>query len=174
MKPIVQDAPGISYAVGRKAVGSPLAGPDRHHQPRDSCPRAYGYLDGPSSPRVERRQISTMSASGYRTKCWSLAGAGCRRSSVEYVFDGTLKSLINLYQTDPDSSYHKKQYAVRKNHDTLYRRIDGRHGHEQLADIKARLIIAWNKEWTDDGGSWRPATPSAAGCASCSASAPRS
>lgn len=67
------------------------------------------------------------------------------------VFDGTMRSLINCYQTDPDSSYHKKQYAVRKNHDTLLRRITERHGHEQLADIKARVMLMWDKEWTDEG-----------------------
>src|SRR5213075_217515 len=72
-------------------------------------------------------------------------------SGVSHVFNGTLGSLIKCYKTDPDSSYHKKQYAVRRNHDTLLRRITDRHGEKQLADIKARVLLAWDKEWTDDG-----------------------
>jgi hypothetical protein len=66
-------------------------------------------------------------------------------------FDGTMRSLINCYQTDPDSRYHKKRYATRRNNDTVLRRISQRHGHELLSDIKARTIISWYKEWSDDG-----------------------
>lgn len=66
-------------------------------------------------------------------------------------FDGSLASLINCYQTDPDSTYHKKRFAVRKNHDITLRRIAARHGTEQLSDIKARLLKAWHKEWSNDG-----------------------
>lgn len=67
------------------------------------------------------------------------------------AFNGTLKSLMNCYQTDPDSTYHKKRFRVRKNHDMTYRRMVERHGHEELADIKARLLIVWHKEWSDGG-----------------------
>jgi hypothetical protein len=67
------------------------------------------------------------------------------------VFDGTIKSLMNCYQTDPDSTYHKKRYAVRKNHDITYRKMVERHGHEDLADIKGRVLLAWHKEWSDGG-----------------------
>lgn len=66
-------------------------------------------------------------------------------------FDGTLRTLINCYQTDPDSRYHKKRYATRRNNDTVLRRIAERHGHEELSEIKARTLIAWQKEWSDDG-----------------------
>lgn len=70
---------------------------------------------------------------------------------VANPFDGTLRSLINCYQTDPDSTYHKKRFAVRKNHDALLRRIAERQGHEELRDIKARVLLAWHKDWSDDG-----------------------
>lgn len=67
------------------------------------------------------------------------------------TFNGTLRSLINCYQTDADSPYQKNRYHVRQNRDSLLRRINKRHGHESLSDIKARVLIAWHKEWSVDG-----------------------
>ena len=67
------------------------------------------------------------------------------------TFNGTLRSLINCYQTDADSPYQKNRYHVRQNRDSLLRRINKRHGHESLSDIKARVLIAWHKEWSADG-----------------------
>jgi hypothetical protein len=66
-------------------------------------------------------------------------------------FDGSLRGLVNCYQTDPDSTYHKKRYAVRKNHDITLRKIVLKHGDEQISDIKARLLLTWHKEWSNDG-----------------------
>src|SRR5580698_3404209 len=56
------------------------------------------------------------------------------------VFDGTLGSLINCYQTNPYSRYHKKRYSTRRNNDTVLRRISTRHGHEQLCNIRGLTI----------------------------------
>lgn len=67
------------------------------------------------------------------------------------AFDGTLKSLIQCYQTDPDSSYHKKRFLVRRNHTALLKRMIDRHGHEDLCDINARGLLAWHKEWSHGG-----------------------
>jgi hypothetical protein len=66
-------------------------------------------------------------------------------------FDGTLRTLISCYQTDADSTYHKKRYAVRKNHDMLLKRIVEKHGTEEIRDINARLLLAWHKVWSHDG-----------------------
>jgi hypothetical protein len=67
------------------------------------------------------------------------------------AFDGTLHTLINCYQTDPDSSYQKNRYKVRRNRDRMLRRLSNDYGHERLCDIKARMLLAWHKVWTDDG-----------------------
>jgi hypothetical protein len=67
------------------------------------------------------------------------------------VFDGSLKSLINCYQTDKDSTYHKKRFHVRKDHDHFLKRISNTYGHEYLADIRGRILLAWHKEWGNDG-----------------------
>lgn len=66
-------------------------------------------------------------------------------------FDGTLRSLINCYQTDPDSRYHKLRFKVRTNTDYKLRRLAEWHGDEDLGDIGGRTIIAWYKKWTQDG-----------------------
>lgn len=66
-------------------------------------------------------------------------------------FDGSLKSLINCYQTDPDSSYHKLRFQVRLNSDRLLKRLAADHGVEDLGDINGRTILAWHKVWTDGG-----------------------
>lgn len=66
-------------------------------------------------------------------------------------FDGTLRALVSCYQTDPDSTYAKKRYAVRKNHDAMLKRMVARHGDEHLSDIKGRLLLAWHKEWSHEG-----------------------
>jgi hypothetical protein len=67
------------------------------------------------------------------------------------AYEGSLKSLINCYQTDPDSPYRKLRFNVRRNVDNLLRRLVADHGNEDLGDIKGRTILAWYKEWTADG-----------------------
>lgn len=66
-------------------------------------------------------------------------------------FDGSLRSLINCYQTDPDSPYQKNRFYTRQGRDNMLKRIAKRHAHEELRDIKARVLLAWHKEWSADG-----------------------
>jgi hypothetical protein len=63
-------------------------------------------------------------------------------------FDGSLKSLVRCYQTDPDSTYHKLRYKVRLHSDSLCKRLITDHGHEDLGDIKGRTILSWHRTWT--------------------------
>lgn len=63
------------------------------------------------------------------------------------TYNGTLRSLIDCYQTDKLSTYHKLRYHVRVRHDQMLKRIVARHGHEEIADIKARVVIGWHQEW---------------------------
>jgi hypothetical protein len=66
-------------------------------------------------------------------------------------FTGSLKSLAGCYRTDVDSPYQKNRYHVRQNRDSLLRRIVARHGDVPLSEIKARLLVAWHKDWSHDG-----------------------
>lgn len=66
-------------------------------------------------------------------------------------FTGNLASLVHCYRTDGDSPYQKNRYHVRQNRDSMLRRITARHGDVNISDIKARLLLAWHKDWSADG-----------------------
>jgi hypothetical protein len=63
----------------------------------------------------------------------------------------TLSNLIDKYQTDDDSAFHKKQYESRQSKAALLKRIDKRFGDVMLAEITGRMILSWYKEWSDNG-----------------------
>jgi hypothetical protein len=66
-------------------------------------------------------------------------------------FTGTFKSLIECYQTDPDSTYHKLRYQTRFNSASLLRRLMVQHGDEELSIINARALLRWHEGWSKDG-----------------------
>lgn len=80
-----------------------------------------------------------------------LFSRGGMPTAVVTLFDGSLQSLINCYQTDPDSAYQKNRFYTRQNRASMLRRIAERHGDEELCDIKARVLLAWHKDWSDGG-----------------------
>lgn len=67
------------------------------------------------------------------------------------AFDGTLHALIHCYQTDADSPYQKNRYSTRKWRDALLKRMIAKYGDVKLSEIKARVLLAWHKDITDDG-----------------------
>lgn len=58
------------------------------------------------------------------------------------AYTGTIKSLIECYQTDPDSTWHTKRYHVRKNHAFTLKRIVRLYGEVEIGDINARWLLA--------------------------------
>jgi hypothetical protein len=67
------------------------------------------------------------------------------------VHGRTLAGLIHAYQTDPTSTYHGLRYHVRKNHESMLRRLSEQYGHTALSDIRARDIKLWHMGWSQDG-----------------------
>lgn len=63
----------------------------------------------------------------------------------------TLKQLIELYRSDPDSPFRKLSYQVRVKQDRVLTRISAEHGDHQLQSIKARTLLAWHKAWASGG-----------------------
>lgn len=63
----------------------------------------------------------------------------------------TVRNLIDKYQNDPDSAFHKKRYEARQGKAALLKRIDKRFGDVMLAEITGRMILSWYKEWSDGG-----------------------
>jgi hypothetical protein len=66
-------------------------------------------------------------------------------------YDGTLHSLIHCYRTDVDSPYQKNRYGTRRWRNNVLRRIIAKYGDTPLSEIKARVLLAWHKEYSDDG-----------------------
>lgn len=71
--------------------------------------------------------------------------------TIEATFDGTLRSLIAMYQIDPMSTYHKLRYNSRRTSNALTKRIEERHGNTFIETIKARTLIEWHQQWADAG-----------------------
>jgi hypothetical protein len=63
----------------------------------------------------------------------------------------TLKALIELYRTDPDSRFQNLQYQVRVKQGRMLDRMSRGHGHHQLRSVKARTLLAWHKAWASGG-----------------------
>lgn len=70
---------------------------------------------------------------------------------IEAVYDGTWDSLIACYQSDKDSTYHKKRYSSRLHSDTLCRRISKDCGKTRLEDTDARAMLRLYEVWSGDG-----------------------
>ena len=63
----------------------------------------------------------------------------------------TLKQLIVLYRSDPDSPFQNLQYQVRVKQKRTLERISKELGNHQLRSIKTRTLLAWHKAWSSGG-----------------------
>ena len=86
--------------------------------------------------RCERLQAEMLS--------W-LAG---KKTKVGYAFDGTIRSLLDLYQTDKESSYHQLKRSSRIPYDVYLRMMRAEIG-ERLIDVcDGRDVKRWFKAWS--------------------------
>lgn len=58
-------------------------------------------------------------------------------------FDGTIGALVDFYQGDKDSPYHKLRYASRRSYDQVLRTIKAKVGARHLASITFRDLNSW-------------------------------
>jgi hypothetical protein len=67
------------------------------------------------------------------------------------VFAGTIRALINAYQTDPDSPYQNARWHSRRGFDFHLARIAADHGDCRLADMGVRDFKRWYEKvrWPD-------------------------
>lgn len=59
----------------------------------------------------------------------------------------TLGKLIDAYQTDRTSTFHKLRYHVRENQKSLLRRLVASKGQVELSAIKRRDLTEWHMDW---------------------------
>jgi hypothetical protein len=70
-------------------------------------------------------------------------------------FDGTIRAAINLWQTDPDSPYHKIEASSRHPYDIYARMIIETVGARRIDAVDGRDLRRWHGEWsapTEEGG----------------------
>lgn len=56
------------------------------------------------------------------------------------MFDGSIRELVNAYQTDQDSAYQTMRYRTRRDTDNILKRIVAKHGTVKLVDIEVREL----------------------------------
>lgn len=98
---------------------------------------------GPSPNESERNFISD--------RCNALQSemlAFGKETPTVAAFDGSLGSLINCYQIDTDSPFHKLRFKSRENYLSLMRRLTNDCGDTPLIDINARTLLRWHESWT--------------------------
>jgi hypothetical protein len=71
---------------------------------------------------------------------------------LQATFTGTVASLIECYQTDPDSNYRRTLRTCTKQHyDAMCRRLTTDIGDVRVADLDARSILRWHEDLTVNG-----------------------
>lgn len=71
--------------------------------------------------------------------------------TVELPKGMALGELIDAYQTDKVSTFHRLRYHVREGQKSTLRRLKESHGQVALRDIKHRTLTEWHQEWSKDG-----------------------
>ncbi len=75
--------------------------------------------------------------------------AGFRRSSL--TFDGTIRSLIDIYQTHERSPYRRLKPGTLVPYDHYLGKMRGHIGARQVEDVNGIDILGWHDIWSDDG-----------------------
>lgn len=146
-KPKVQNAPGLTWKPRKRGWAAVWhARPDLIRRLYPIKSRKLGVFTEPPS-EIEIADIqSQCTILQQEMLVWAHGG-------IETVsdFDGTLRTLIQCYQSDKDSPYRKIRYQTRVNYDNRLRRLDNEHGEVMVSEVKARTLKSWHEAWSDDG-----------------------
>lgn len=64
-------------------------------------------------------------------------------------FDGTIRSLIEIWQSDPESPYHKLKSSTKKPYDVYARMVIMEVGSKLIDDIDGRDVKRWFNSWAE-------------------------
>jgi len=70
------------------------------------------------------------------------------RRGHDVTFDGTVRSVINLWQTDPTSPYQKVEASTRHPYDIYSRMIVETVGARRIDALDGRDLRRWHDEWS--------------------------
>lgn len=144
--PKIEDAPGLVWRPRKNGWVATW-------QARTDIVK-LGY--GPQTARLwDGTEPTDIEAKHIATQCRRLqADMLLFKKTGEYVTSPqtlTLGDLINKFQTDEDSRYHKRRHHVRLNTDSLLKRISKKHGAAVLSELNSRILISWHRQWSADG-----------------------
>lgn len=66
-------------------------------------------------------------------------------------YDGTWRTLIACYKSDPDSPFQKLRYRSKQTYSYFLKYIDQDHGPERVQDTRARDFMRWHEQWLPRG-----------------------
>jgi len=64
---------------------------------------------------------------------------------------GTIADLVDIYYSDPRSSFHKLRFATKRNYRSFLKRIAADWGHKKLAELKAADVEELYAQWMANG-----------------------
>lgn len=64
-------------------------------------------------------------------------------------FDGTIRSLIEIWQSDPESPYHKLKSSTKKPYDFYARMVIMEVGSKLIDDVDGRDVKRWFNAWAE-------------------------
>lgn len=67
------------------------------------------------------------------------------------IFDGTFGSLLKIYQTDVDSTYHKLKPSSRYPYDVYLKKLIPHIGGRSIAAVTGKDLNKWYALWSDGG-----------------------
>lgn len=147
-KPKFENVPGIRL---REAKGGWVA----LWRPRTDLV-ARGYPASPqrlwsgTEPTSDERQWISDRCNAMQSEMlmWSNGGVA---QAAPTIFDGTVRSLIGAYQTDPVSTFHKLRYGPRIVAAGHCKILAEDCGDTLIADVDARLVLEWYEVWLKRG-----------------------
>jgi len=71
-----------------------------------------------------------------------------KKTKVGYGFDGTFRSLLDVYQTDPQSSYRKLKRSSRQPYDVYIRMMRAEIGERLIDACDGRDVDRWFAAWS--------------------------
>lgn len=149
IKPYVADAPGLTWKRRK-------AGWEARWQAQSNIIRKGWPIKSRLILRGLHEPLAAIDIADIQSQCQLLQNEmqifnNGEMPWQEGQYSGTLRSLIDNYLNDKDSSYHKIRYNTRSIYANKLRRLEGEHGHELVREIKARTLKVWHQQWTDNG-----------------------
>lgn len=78
------------------------------------------------------------------------------RHELDPLFDGTIRGVINLWQSDPSSPYHALEASSRHPYDVYARMIVATVGERRIDALDGRDLRRWHSKWSAPVGSGKP------------------